>query len=46
MMKVEQQNEPTPLNLVYGNSHFEPIDIYYQITNIESSHSHDAKRII
>ncbi len=45
-MKVEQQNEPKPLNLVYGNSHFGPIDIYYQITNIESSNSHDAKRII
>ncbi len=34
IIKVEQENESTPLNLIYGNNHFELAYIYSQITNI------------
>ncbi len=34
MVKVEQENESTPLNFICGNNHFELADIYSQIKNI------------
>jgi hypothetical protein len=44
MVKVEQENESTPLNLIYGNNHFEIVDIYSQITDISiCTQNHDKK---
>jgi hypothetical protein len=34
MVKVEQENASTPLKLVCGNNHFEPVEIYSKITNV------------
>jgi hypothetical protein len=34
MVKIEQENMITPLNLVYGKNHFEPTKINSEITNI------------
>ncbi len=34
MVKIEQENTVTPLNLVYGKNHFELTKINSDITNI------------
>ncbi len=34
MAQLQQENASTPLNLVYGNNHFEHVDIYLEITNL------------
>jgi hypothetical protein len=32
MVQIQQENTSIPLNLVYGNNHFEPVNIYSKIT--------------
>jgi hypothetical protein len=45
MVKVEQENASTPLKLVCGNNHFEPIEIYSKITNVHIFiHNDDGKK--
>jgi hypothetical protein len=44
IVKIKQENTPTPLNLVYGNNHFEPDEINSKITNIPIHiHNDDQK---
>jgi hypothetical protein len=45
MIKVEQENESTLLNLIYGNNHFEIVDIYSQIINIPICTQNDDKKM-
>ncbi len=45
MVKVEQENESTPLNLIYGNNHFELADIYSQIIDIPIYTQNDDKKM-
>jgi hypothetical protein len=45
MVKVKQKNASTPLNLAYGNNHFEPAESYSEITNLPIRiHNDDKKR--
>ncbi len=44
MVKIEQENESTPLNLVYGNNHFKPIDIYSIIIDIPIHTQNDDEK--
>jgi len=34
MAQIQQENASAPLNLVYGNNHFEHVDIYLEIANL------------
>jgi hypothetical protein len=43
MVKVEQKNALTPLNLVYGNNHFEHVEIYSKFTNVPIVIHNDEK---
>jgi len=43
MVKVEQKNALTPLNLVYGNNHFELVEIYSKFTNVPIVIHNDEK---
>jgi hypothetical protein len=51
MVKIEKKKKKkkktsTPLNLVYGNNHFEPTEIYLEITNIPIHiHNDDPKKL-
>jgi hypothetical protein len=45
MVKVEQENESTLLNIVCGNNHFESIDIYLIITYIPMYTQNDDEKI-
>jgi hypothetical protein len=45
MVKIEQKNASTPLNLAYGNNHFEHTEFYLEITNIPIHiHNDDPKK--
>ncbi len=45
MFQIQQENASIPLNLVYGNNHFEHVNIYSKITNIPIyTHNDDKKK--
>jgi hypothetical protein len=44
MVNVKQKNASTPLNLVYGNNHFELVEIYSKNTNIPIPIHNDDKK--
>jgi len=47
MVRIEQKNASTLLNIVYGNNHFELVEIYLELTNIPIYiHNDDPKKII
>jgi hypothetical protein len=45
MVKIEQKNASTPLNLVYGNNHFAPTKFYFKITNIHIHNDDPEKKL-
>jgi hypothetical protein len=44
MVQIQQENASIPLNLVYGNNHFEFVNIYFKITNIPIYIHNDDKK--
>jgi hypothetical protein len=43
IIKIEQKYTTTPLNLVYGNNHFEPAEINSEIKNVPIHIHNDEK---